>query len=140
FNAAISDHCLLWPQARARWDRDKVSLVSVEAPGGWYYDVWYPSYSWADTPNSWRAPGLNSTDQSNGFRLSYAPLEAAARELQRREPKDARWRIDTDFSPFSSVPGRGYPVVLSVVNPERATRSAVDPGFVADRLARVFLT
>ena len=87
FNAIISDECLFWPQARSRWDREKIQLVSVETREGWYYDVWYPSYSWADTPNSWRAPGLDFTGDSNAFRLSYAPLEAAARDLERQEPR-----------------------------------------------------
>jgi hypothetical protein len=42
FNAALSRDCLLLPQARARLDAERVQLVSVETPGGWYYDLWYP--------------------------------------------------------------------------------------------------
>ncbi len=36
FNALISDDVLFWPQARARWDREKVQLVSIETSEGWY--------------------------------------------------------------------------------------------------------
>ena len=138
FNAMISDECLFWPQARARWDREKVQLVSLETTRGWHYDVWYPAYLWADTPNSWRAPGLDFTGSSNGYKLSYAPLEAAAREFQRRELNDATWPVETDFSPFSSVHGRGYPVVLSVMNLDRPTPSSLNPDSVADRMAGIW--
>jgi uncharacterized protein DUF6687 len=140
FNAAISDDVLIWPQARARWDREKVQLVTIEAADGTYYDLWYPSYLWAETPNSWRAPGLDFTGNSNGYGFSFKPLEAAAREFQQSERNDATWRVETDFSLFSSTIGRGYPVVLTAMNIETPATSSLKPDFVADRLADVFST
>ena len=138
FNEAISEDVLVWPQARARWDREKVQLVSIEAADGTYYDLWYPSYLWAETPNSWRAPGLDFTGNSNGYGFSFQPLEAAAREFQQGERNDATWRIETDFSLFSSTIGRGYPVVLAAMNIETPAASSLKPDLVAERLADVF--
>jgi len=137
FNAAISDEVLFWPQARARWDREKVQLVSVESADGWYYDLWYPSYLWAETPNSWRAPGLDFTSDAS-YRFSFAPLERVARAFQSRERTDVSWRIETDFSLMSSTIGRGYPVVLSVMDLDGPTPSSLGPDSVADRLAGIF--
>ena len=140
FNAAISDDVLFWPQARARWDREKVQLVSIETADGSYCDLWYPSYLWAETPNSWRAPGLDVIGDSNAYGFSYKPLEEAAREFQQKERNDATWRMETDFSLFSSTIGRGYPIVLTAMNVETPAPSSLDPAFVADRLADVFST
>lgn len=137
FNAAISRDCLVWPQARARWDREKVQLVCFETPEGWYYDLWYPGYMWAETPNSWRAPGLIFSGRTNGYELSNAPLQAAAADLQSREQNNAAWTVETTFSPFSIL-RRGYPVVLSVMAGDRPTPSSLTPDAVADRLAEVF--
>jgi hypothetical protein len=137
FNAAISSDVLFWPQARARWDRDKVQLVSLESPEGWYYDLWYPSYVWADTPDSWRPPGLTFAGHLNGFALSWPPLAAAVSELQARESNGATWNLETDLS-FSSSPARGYPVVLSALQDGRPAPSSLEPEWVARRLAAVW--
>ena len=138
FNARISDDVLFWPQARARWDKDKVQLVSVETSEGWYYDLWYPSYVWADTPYSWRPPGLNFAGHSNGYTLSYQPLDAAAGEFQRRESNGATWHLESDLS-FEASSARGFPVVLSSMNGDTPAPSSLSPDFVADRLAEMFL-
>jgi hypothetical protein len=114
-----------------------VQLVSVKTVEGWYYDLWYPSYSWADTPNSWQAPGLKFSGESNEHTLSYPPLEEAARAFQGRDGSGVQWNIERDFSLFSTL-GRGYPVVLSAMNGRHAGRSSLDPDFVARRLAAAF--
>lgn len=138
FNAAISDDCLFWPHARGRWDREKVQLVAFETSGGWYYDLWYPGYMWAETPNSWRAPGLTYTGTTNGYELCNAALQTAAADLQSRERHSAAWTVETIFSPFSIL-RRGYPVVLSVMVDNKPTPSSLRPNAVADRLAAVFV-
>ena len=138
FNAAISADVLLWPQARARWDREKVQVTSVETADGWYYDLWYPSYLWAETPDSWRAPGLDFKGDSNGCRLAYAPLIDAVRDFQATETNGTTWRIDSELSLFSSTLGRGFPVVLSAMQGERPAASSLKPELVAGRLAEVF--
>jgi hypothetical protein len=138
FNAMISDDLLFWPQARARWDREKVQLVSIESQAGWYYDLWYPAYLWAETPKSWQAPGLQRNAAAHGYRLSFAPLDAAVRELQQREGHGAAWRVETEFSLFGSSLGRGFPVVMSVMNASGPAPSSQDPAAVASRLAEIF--
>jgi hypothetical protein len=138
FNAFITDEVLFWPQARARWDREKVQLVSIETPGGRYHDLWYPSYLWAETPASWQAPGLTHEPAAHAYRLSFAPLDAAVRDLQQSEANNATWRIETEFSLFASSLGRGFPVVLSVMNENAPTPSSLDPSTVASRLAKAF--
>jgi hypothetical protein len=52
----------IYSQVRNRLDKEKVQLVSVETKSGWYYDLWYPAYTWADTSNLWRAPGFEFTE------------------------------------------------------------------------------
>jgi len=138
FNAAISDEVLFWPQARARWDREKVQLTSVESANGWYYDLWYPSYLWAETPDSWRAPGLDLRGDSNGYKLSFAPLTAAVRDLQARERNDVAWRTEPVFSLLSPAVMRGYPVVLSVMRGDTAAPSSLSHDVVAGRLAEAY--
>jgi hypothetical protein len=138
FNAMITDDVLFWPQARARWDREKVQLVSIEATDGWYYDLWYPAYLWAETPKSWQAPGLKHDAAAHGCKLSFTPLETAIRQLQQREGNGAAWRVETEFSLFASSLGRGFPVVLSVMNGSGPAPSSLDPADVALRLAEVF--
>jgi hypothetical protein len=137
FNQIISDEVLFWPHARARWDREKVQLVSVQTAEGSYHDLWYPAYLWAETPNSWRTPGLDFTGNSNGYKLAYPPLEAAARDLQKHERNSATWRVEKDFSLMSSTIGRGYPVVLSTLNNQGPARSSLSPHVVAERLAEI---
>jgi hypothetical protein len=137
FNAFITDDVLFWPQARARWDREKIQLVSIEAAGGWYYDLWYPSYLWAETPNSWRAPGLQFT-RNSACMVSYEPLATAARDLQMLEHHDGAWKILTDFSLLSPDRVRGYPVVLSFMHGAAPAPSSLDPAAVAPRLAKAF--
>jgi hypothetical protein len=137
FNQLISEHVLFWPHARARWDREKVQLVSVEADEGWYHDLWYPGYLWAETPNSWRTPGLDFTGDSNGCKLSYPPLEAAAGDLQEQERNGATWSIEADFSLMSPMIGRGYPVVLSTMSDQGPAPSSLSADVVAARLAEI---
>jgi hypothetical protein len=60
------------------------------------------------------------------------------RELQQREENSAAWRVETQFSLFASSLGRGFPVVLSVMNGGGPAPSSQDPAAVALRLAAVF--
>lgn len=140
FNEALSDRCILWPHARARWDREKVCLVSVETSNGWYYDLWYPGYMWADTPDRWRAPGLQFTGSSNGYYYGHEPLTHVVAELQSHEPAEGEWVIAEKVTPFETIPGRNFPVLASFMS--QATEPAISklpPEEVASRLAQAFL-
>ncbi|MEZ2660151.1 DUF6687 family protein [Aneurinibacillus aneurinilyticus] len=116
FNEEIKDDMWLHPQVRNRLDKEKIQLVSAEAEQGWYYDVWYPGYMWADTPHSWRAPGFIFNGSTNGYMYGYEPLEAAVRTLQKLETANGTWMLAHELSPFSSISGRNFPVVLSFLS------------------------
>jgi hypothetical protein len=134
FNALLTPDSLLLPQVRHKLDPEKVHLVSVEgADGGTYYDLWYPSYMWAETPDAWRAPGFEFSGSTNGHYYGHPPLEEIVRHLQAKETADGEWTLVKDLSPFSSIKGRGFPVVLSFLR-----ESQLPPEIVAAKLAEAF--
>lgn len=135
FNAPLSSECLLWPQARARFDRERIHLVSVETGAGWYHDLWVPGYAWADTPRSWRPAGLSTHGDSNTHLLEHPALAEAAGELAELERASGRWTLARRLSPFSTLKGRGFPIVLSFLGDEGPTASSLEPELVAERLA-----
>lgn len=138
FNAPLSAQTLVLPQARARLDRERVQLVSVETPGGWHYDLFYPGYCWADTPRSWSPPGLVSTGSSNAHRLAHPALTRAAAALAERETAGGEWSVATALTPFASLGGRTFPVVLSFLAGGAPAPSALPPAAVCDVLAPAF--
>jgi hypothetical protein len=138
FNAPLSSECLLWPQARARFDRERVHLVSVEAEAGWYHDLWYPGYTWADTPRSWRPAGLSAQGDSNNHVLDHAALADAVDGLARLERASGQWTLARRLTPFSSLKGRGFPVVLSFLAHDEPATSSLEPDLVAERLAKPY--
>jgi hypothetical protein len=138
FNVPISSECLLWPHARARFDRERVHLVSVEAEVGWYHDLWYPGYAWADTPRSWRPAGLRAQGDSNTHVLDHPALAAAVDLLAGLERASGQWTLARGLTPFSALEGRGFPVVLSFVADGAPRASSLEPELVAERLARVY--
>ena len=140
FNAPLSAASLLWPHARSRWDRERVQLVSSETKTGWHYDLWYPGYMWAETPNSWRPPGLTFAGSSNGYYFTHPRLQQIAQELQEIEPSGGAWTLANKFTPFEPTPGRDYPIVLWVQSATGSPEmSRLPPELVAPRLATVFV-
>jgi hypothetical protein len=138
FNAALSSECLLWPQARARFDRERVHLVSVEADAGWYYDLWYPGYVWAETPRSWRPDGLKAQGDSNEHVLHHPALTDAVDALGKLERAAGQWTLARRLTPFSTLKGRGFPVVLSFLSDDGPATSSLEPALVAERLAKAY--
>jgi hypothetical protein len=137
FNEALSNRALLWPQARARDRGSSVHLVSVEAPGGWYHDLWYPGYCWAETHRRPAAPGL--VLRGDVQHLAHAGLAAAAADLARDEHAAGAWKLASAVSAFDGLKGRGFPVVMSFVGADdRPAVSAIPPGDVAARLAAAY--
>src|SRR5205807_8299117 len=86
FNEAISPAALFWPEVRAKWDAERVCLVSIERATGWHHDLWFPGYLWADTENRWTIPGLHFRNDMSSYTLTHERLFDAIRELQRSEP------------------------------------------------------
>ncbi|KEO81864.1 DUF6687 family protein [Tumebacillus flagellatus] len=133
FNALLTDAALLLPQVRHKLDPEKVHLVSVEGTIGTYYDLWYPGYMWAETPHAWRAPGFEFSGSTNGHYYGHPPLEEIVAQLQELETADGTWTLARELSPFASIKGRDFPVVLSFL-----TESALMPDLVASMLANAF--
>ncbi len=139
FNAPLGEAIPLLPQVRNRRDHDRVQLVSIESVDGWHYDLYYPGYMWADTPEAWRAPGLEFSGSKNGYYYGHRPLDQAVLELEEAESGAGRWRIADEVTPFSTLAGRGFPVVLSFLdNQDRPARSHLPPASVASILAAAF--
>jgi hypothetical protein len=134
FDSDLTAPVLLLPHARARRDAQRVQLMSVATPEGWFHDLHYPSYCWAETPSRWRPPGLTADGSSNQHRLDHAPLRRAAADLGAAERHRGQWVVAEAVSPFSALHGRGFPVMLSFVHEDAPAPSALPPEHVAERL------
>ncbi|MGZ4163583.1 MAG: DUF6687 family protein, partial [Tumebacillaceae bacterium] len=138
FNAPLTEMMWLLPTVRDKFDHEKVHLVATEGVDGWYYDLWYPGYMWAETPNSWQAPGFSFSGSTNGHYYGYEPLNAVVAQLQAQEQGAGTWTLATELSPFNSIKGRNFPVVLSFVDADgMPMQSKHAPQDVAERLAAV---
>jgi hypothetical protein len=139
-NAIVDDSVWLWPQVRNREHGQRVQIVSVPAGDGWLHDVWMPSYSWAETPDRWTAPGLVSTGDSNVWNVDHEPLRRAAAELGRLETATGRWVSADRLTPWTSMSGRAFPVVLSFLgaDDDQPAPSNLDPERIAGVLKPVW--
>jgi hypothetical protein len=134
-NARVDESVWLWPHTRNRDHGQAMHLVSVPASDGFFHDLWLPGYMWANTPNRWRAPGLTSTGDSNAWILHHPRLSEQVAELGRRERNAGSWVLATDLTPFQSLPGRNFPIVLSFMDEHRHPGvSSIVPSVVADVL------
>jgi hypothetical protein len=139
FNVPFSVACLVWPHARARWDKERVQLVCTEGVDGFFYDLHYPGYVWAETPHSWRPPGVLPTTSSNAYTLAYPAVDSAADRLNELEGGDGRWTLAKTLGPFGTLEGRGFPVVLSVLDDHgRQVSSRLPPERVGEILSPVW--
>ena len=93
FNEAISPKALLWPEVRAYWDAERVCLVSVERKTGWFHDLWFPGYLWADTEGKWLVPGFTYHDGMSRYEIQNETLIAAFEQLQQQEAASGRWAL-----------------------------------------------
>jgi hypothetical protein len=139
FNAPLDDASWLPPQARNRHDRERIQLVSAETAGGWYHDLFYPGYRWAETPDSWAAPGFVFAGSTNGYRYGHAALAQAVARLADAERGSGRWELAESLTPFASLSGRGFPVILSCLDADRRPcPSRLPPAEVAAILSPAF--
>ena len=137
FNAPLSNKTILLPQARNNFDKEKVQLVSVESDDGYYYDLWYPGYSWAETPDSWRAPGFKN-ESLNSYYYGFDPLNKAVIKLEEQEKNNGKWIIADKVSFNSSIEGRGFPVVVSFMIGKDPAPSSLSPDEVSSLFASAF--
>ena len=128
FNEAISPKAILWPQVRARWDAERVCLVSTERKTGWFHDLWFPGYLWADTEGKWLVPGMTYDDGMGSYKINNPRLVAAFDQLQRQETAPGRWalgrrRTSRPVPAGGSIPRRrGLPAV-SQLSPDQVGRT-----------------
>jgi hypothetical protein len=138
FCVPLSRAALLPPQARAKHDAQRVQLVSVETDDGHHYDLWLPGYTWAETVDWWRPPGVTSTGCSNTHELRLSALDELVVELSQLETARGRWTVARTLTPFATLAGRGFPVVLSFLQGSSPAPSALRPDAIASRLVGVF--
>jgi hypothetical protein len=139
FSTNVDNSVFLWPHARNREYGQQVHLVSLPTSSGWFHDLWLPGYVWANTPDRWTVPGLEATGGSNEWTLCNQGLSSVIESLRAQETNEGRWMQAEKLTPFSSIAGRGFPVVASFVNSlgEPAV-SALNPELVSSALAGAF--
>ncbi len=138
FCQPFSGQSLLSPHVRARRDEQRLQLVSVETASGWFYDLFYPGYAWADVVARWRPPGLRFTLDSNGSLLDHEPLRDSVNRLRELETSGGDWRLVSELKIFSSDIGRPFPIVLSHMRADAPAASELPPRIVAPLLAEAF--
>lgn len=111
FNELISDRAILWPQVRARWDSERVCVVSVEGKGAWFHGLWFPGYLWAHTAGLWTPPGIQFHDGMESYDFDLPPLTEALAELQRLESSSGRWALSSPTFPFHQELQSLFPLV-----------------------------
>ena len=116
FNEAISDKAVLWPQVRARWDAERACLVSLERKTGWFHDLFFPGYLWADTEGLWRVPGLTYHDGMGTYDLANPKLIAAFEMLQQQESASGQWGLGGTDLPFGKELQSRFPLVGRYLN------------------------
>lgn len=138
FNEAISTKARLWPQVRSRWDADRVCLVSYERDHGWYHDLWFPGYLWADA-DRWQVPGMNYHDGMESYEIDNPALVAAVEGMQRIETAPGRWGLGGTPLPFGDDLQRLFPLVGRFLDDQgQPTVSQLSPNQVARAFAGVF--
>ena len=139
FNEAISSNAALWPQVRARWDAERVCLVSTERKIGWFHDLWFPGYLWADTEGKWLVPGMTYSDGMSSYVINNDRLIAAFEELQRQETASGQWGLGGTRWPFGEELQERFPLVGRFLDRQgRPAVSQLSPEQVAKILAGIF--
>lgn len=139
FNEAISPNAVLWPHVRARWDAERVCLVSVERKTGWFHDVCFPGYLWADTEGRWLVPGMTYPDGMSSYDIKNDRLVAAMQELQKQETAPGQWGLGGTTLPFGEDLQKRFPVVGRFLDKQGTPAiSRLSPDRVATALEGIF--
>jgi hypothetical protein len=139
FNEAVSWNALLWPQVRARWDAQRVCLVSAERISGWFHDLWFPGYLWADTEGLWRVPNFTFFEGMRHYELADPRLIEAFKALQRRETASGQWALGGTPLPFGNELQSRFPLVGRFSKDfEKSAISQLPPDVVAKALEGLF--
>jgi hypothetical protein len=132
FNEVISEKAILWPQVRNRWDFERVCLVSVERKNGWFHDLCFPGYLWADTQGLWTVPDLTYHDGMGSYDFDNHRMLAAFGELQRNESAPGLWGLGGTQLPFGGELQDRFPLVGRFLDDDGApAHSQLSPDVVA---------
>lgn len=136
FNEAISDQAALWPHVLARRDAERICLVSIERETGWFHDLHFPGYLWADAAGRWIVPGMHYHDGMASYELDNPSLIAAFAELQRQESAPGQWGLGGTSLPFGRELQDQFPLVGRFLRePGHAAASRLSPQAVASIIA-----
>jgi hypothetical protein len=139
FNEAISEKAILWPQARAKSDAERVCLVSTERKAGWFHDLWFPGYLWADTEGLWRVPGMTYHDGMGSYSLDNPRLVAAFEALAGQESARGAWALGGTSLPLGDDLQSRFPLVGRFADEQgNAAASALSPAACAKHFRDVF--
>ena len=78
---------------------------------GWFHDLWFPGYLWADTEGKWRPPGLTYTGGMSSYELQDERLITAFEELLRQETASGQWALGGTKLPFGEELQDRFPLV-----------------------------
>lgn len=135
FNEAISEKAVLWPQVRARWDAERACIVSVERRTGWFHELWFPGYLWADTELLWQVPGLTYHDGMGSFGLDNPRLISAFESLQRHDTAAGHWGLGGTRLPFGDELQGRFPLAGGFLDDRgKSAVSQLSPQAVAGAL------
>jgi hypothetical protein len=139
FNEAISPVILFWPEARAKWDAQRMCLVSMESPEGWFHDLWFPGYLWADTAGLWRVPEMRHHDGMEAYDLTNAGLLDALTSLQQQETGPGTWVAGNPRFACCDLIQEQFPLAARFVDQSgHPIASSLNPELVAADLAGAF--
>lgn len=139
FNEVISQKALLWPQARACWDAQRICLVSTERENGWLHDLWFPGYLWADTEGRWLVPGFTFHDGMSRYHIHNPRLITAFEQLQQQETSAGHWSLGGTSLPFGQELEKQFPLVGRFLdNDGTPSTSGLSPDVVATTLKGAF--
>lgn len=163
FNEAISSNAILWPHVRARWDAERVCLVSVERKTGWFHDLCFPGYLWADTERRWLVPGMTYHNGMSSYEIQNERLVAAFQELERQETaagqvgvprsdgealhrlkpglqRTGQWALGGTTLPFGEDLQKQFPVVGRFLDEQgQPAASKLSPDHVAKAFEGIFV-
>jgi hypothetical protein len=139
FNELISSRAILWPQVRARCDGERMCLVSVDGADGWYHDLWYPGYLWADIAERWMLPGMNYRHGMESYDLAMPAFDRAIEELNAAEKGAGTWNSGSHACPLGATVQGQFPLAARTLDAHGLpTSSSLEPDAVAALLAPVF--
>lgn len=128
FNEFITDRLVIWPQSVNKHFNQKIKLLIVSTTQGFLYDLYYPSYMWADTVNLWVAPDIKQALH-------------AVEMLQKMEKNPGTWYLNDNLWPFSSKQiNKVFPIVLSFVDSNfNNISSSLTPSIVRETLENYWI-